>query len=116
MALILPPLVLTSVRLDDEYIVFRGNEEEAASAHLRGKLVLCLTEPLSIKHLKLTLTGVSKIAWVYMLRLLLSQGTPADPQAEMLSQAVPRKRVQRSEVSSKKCGHSKMVGEARPRR
>jgi arrestin-related trafficking adapter 4/5/7 len=48
-------------RLDDEYIVFRGNEEEAASAHLRGKLVLCLTEPLAVKYIRLTLTGVSKV-------------------------------------------------------
>lgn len=51
------------IRLDDEYIVFRGNEEEAASAHLRGKLVLCLTDPLTIKHIKLSLTGASKIAY-----------------------------------------------------
>ncbi|ERF75512.1 hypothetical protein EPUS_08326 [Endocarpon pusillum Z07020] len=50
------------IRLDDEYIVFRGNEEEAASAHLRGKLVLCLSERLTTKHIRLTLTGVSKVA------------------------------------------------------
>jgi arrestin-related trafficking adapter 4/5/7 len=49
-------------RLDDDYIVFRGNEEEAASAHLRGKLILCLAEPLTIKYIRLTLTGLSKIA------------------------------------------------------
>jgi arrestin-related trafficking adapter 4/5/7 len=48
-------------RLDDDYIIFRGNEEEAASALLRGKLVLCLAEPLTVKHIRLTLTGVSKV-------------------------------------------------------
>lgn len=50
------------IRLDDDYVVFRGNEGEAASAQLRGKLVLCLAEPLTIKHLKMSLTGVSKLA------------------------------------------------------
>lgn len=48
-------------RLNDSYIVFRGTEEEAASAHLKGTLVLCLTEPISIKHLKLRLTGMSRV-------------------------------------------------------
>lgn len=48
-------------RLDDDYVVFRGSEAEAASAHLKGTLVLCLSEPLSIKRIKLHLTGVSRI-------------------------------------------------------
>ncbi|OKL56332.1 putative HECT-type ubiquitin ligase-interacting protein creD [Talaromyces atroroseus] len=51
------------IRLDDQYVVFRGGEHEAASAHLRGTLVLCLSEPLTIKHLKLTLTGMSRVCW-----------------------------------------------------
>ncbi|EED23327.1 carbon catabolite repression protein CreD, putative [Talaromyces stipitatus ATCC 10500] len=51
------------IRLDDPYVVFRGSEHEAASAHLRGTLVLCLSEPLTIKHLKLTLIGMSRICW-----------------------------------------------------
>jgi hypothetical protein len=51
------------IRLDDQYVVFRGGEHEAASAHLRGTLVLCLSEPLTIKHLKLSLTGMSRICW-----------------------------------------------------
>ena len=49
-------------RLDDDYSVLRGNEEEAASAHLKGVLVLCLVEPLAIKCLKLHLTGLSHIS------------------------------------------------------
>lgn len=51
-------------RLNDEYIVFRGNEQEAASAHLKGTLVLCLSEPLSIKHIRLQLTGMSRVWYV----------------------------------------------------
>lgn len=51
------------IRLDEDYIVFRGGEQEAASAHLSGKLILCLSEPLSIKHIRLHLTGISRICW-----------------------------------------------------
>ncbi|OQD67209.1 hypothetical protein PENDEC_c042G06373 [Penicillium decumbens] len=51
------------IRLDDDYIVFRGNEHEAASAHLKGTLVLCLSEPLAIKHIRLQLTGMSRVCW-----------------------------------------------------
>ncbi|QSS57934.1 carbon catabolite repression protein CreD [Histoplasma capsulatum var. duboisii H88] len=49
------------IRLDNDYIVFRGNEHEAASTLLNGKLLLCLSEPLQIKYLRLNLTGMSKI-------------------------------------------------------
>ena len=48
--------------LDSPYLVFRGSETEAASAHLKGTLVLSLTEPLTIKHLKLTLNGISRVS------------------------------------------------------
>ena len=48
-------------RLDEDYIVFRGSEHEAASAHLSGRLLLCLSEPLNIKHLRLHLTGISRV-------------------------------------------------------
>ncbi|KAJ5984072.1 HECT-type ubiquitin ligase-interacting protein creD [Penicillium waksmanii] len=51
------------IRLNDDYIVFRGNEHESASAHLKGTLVLCLSEPLAIKHLRLHLTGMSRVCW-----------------------------------------------------
>jgi arrestin-related trafficking adapter 4/5/7 len=46
------------IRLDNDYIVFRGSEDEAASAHLVGSLVLCLTEPMIINHVELTLSGI----------------------------------------------------------
>ncbi|KAA8644362.1 hypothetical protein EYZ11_001385 [Aspergillus tanneri] len=51
------------IRLDEDYIVFRGGEQEAASAHLSGKLILCLSEPLSVKHIRLHLTGISRVCW-----------------------------------------------------
>ncbi|CBF74562.1 hypothetical protein AN4170.2 [Aspergillus nidulans FGSC A4] len=51
------------IRLDEDYIVFRGGEQEAASAHLSGKLVLCVSEPISIKHIRLHLTGISRVCW-----------------------------------------------------
>lgn len=61
-----PQSVVTTVlisfdSLSDNYIVFRGGPQEAASAHLKGTLVLCLSEPISIKHLKLHLRGMSRI-------------------------------------------------------
>lgn len=54
-------LTHTFKRLDEDYIVFRGSEHEAASAHLSGRLLLCLSEPLNIKHLRLHLTGISRV-------------------------------------------------------
>ncbi|EEH45027.2 uncharacterized protein PADG_08669 [Paracoccidioides brasiliensis Pb18] len=49
------------IRLEDDYIVFRGNEHEAASTLLKGKVILCLSEPLHIKFLRLNLTGKSRV-------------------------------------------------------
>ena len=54
-------------RLDENYIVFRGNEHESASAHLTGTLVFCVTEPLTIKHVKLTLSGISRVRCALLL-------------------------------------------------
>ncbi|KAL2825880.1 HECT-type ubiquitin ligase-interacting protein cred [Aspergillus pseudoustus] len=52
------------IRLDEDYIVFRGGEQEAASAHLSGKLILCVSEAISIKHIQLHLTGISRVCWL----------------------------------------------------
>jgi len=49
---------LFDIRLDNEYIVFRGSEEEAGSAQLAGQLVLALTEPLTTTGITLTLSGI----------------------------------------------------------
>lgn len=54
---------MTLHSLDDNYIVFRGQEQEASSAHLRGKLILCIGEPITMKHVKLTLTGMSRLSY-----------------------------------------------------
>ncbi|RMZ75789.1 hypothetical protein DV738_g5270, partial [Chaetothyriales sp. CBS 135597] len=51
------------IRLDNDYIVLRGSEDEAASAHLAGSLVLCLTEPLTVSHIQLTLSGILHMSW-----------------------------------------------------
>lgn len=49
---------LFEIRLDSEYVVFRGSEEEAGSARVAGELALCLTEPMSIFGINLTLSGI----------------------------------------------------------
>lgn len=49
---------LFEVRLDNDYIVFRGGEDEAGSARLAGQLVLALTEPLTTTGVTLTLSGI----------------------------------------------------------
>ncbi|KAK5218990.1 hypothetical protein LTR72_008172 [Exophiala xenobiotica] len=51
------------VRLDNDYIVFRGSDDEAASAQLSGNVVLCLTEPITISHVNLTLSGILHMSW-----------------------------------------------------
>ncbi|KAK2733389.1 hypothetical protein FQN57_002146 [Myotisia sp. PD_48] len=63
------------IRLVEPYIIFRGNNQEAASAHVKGTLVLCLSEPLTIKHLKLHLTGVSKVSWPFLVHPVSSIST-----------------------------------------
>lgn len=52
------------IRLDNDYIVFRGGEDEAASAQLAGSVVLCVTEPLNISHVQLTLSGIIHMSYV----------------------------------------------------
>ncbi|EXJ92982.1 hypothetical protein A1O3_01538 [Capronia epimyces CBS 606.96] len=51
------------IRLHNDYIVFRGSEDEASSASLSGTVVLCLTEPLNISHIDLTLSGILHMSW-----------------------------------------------------
>ncbi|THC90872.1 hypothetical protein EYZ11_009670 [Aspergillus tanneri] len=49
------------IRLDRDHIVFRGRAEEASNAYLSGTVVLCLSEPLPIKSLRLHFTGTSQV-------------------------------------------------------
>lgn len=44
-------------------LVLRGSPTEAASAVLRGTLVLCLAEPFNIKKIMLRLQGTSRIGY-----------------------------------------------------
>lgn len=49
---------LFDIRLDNDYIVFRGGEDEAGSARLSGEVVLSLIDSLQVTGVKLTLTGI----------------------------------------------------------
>lgn len=49
---------LYEIRLDSDYIVLRGTEDEAGSARLSGQLVLSLVDSLTITGVKLTLSGI----------------------------------------------------------
>ena len=53
---------LFDIRLDNDYIVFRGSEDEAGSARLAGELVLSLMEPMTITGVNLTLSGIVHMA------------------------------------------------------
>lgn len=46
------------VRLNNDYVVFRGSEDEAASAELSGSVVLCVTDIMNISSITLTLSGI----------------------------------------------------------
>lgn len=49
---------LFEIRLDNDYIVFRGGSDEAGSARLAGELALCLTDAMAITGITLTLSGI----------------------------------------------------------
>lgn len=47
-------------RLDNDFIVFRGNDHTASGQLLKGTVVLCLSAPLKIENVQLKLTGVAQ--------------------------------------------------------
>ncbi|KAI0904392.1 arrestin [Ustulina deusta] len=55
---------LFEIRLDDDFIVFRGSEHEASGQLLKGVVVLCLREPLRAEDVHLRLTSHCRIAWL----------------------------------------------------
>ncbi|KAI0483508.1 arrestin [Xylaria cf. heliscus] len=55
---------LFEIRLDNDFIVFRGDEHEASGQLLKGVVVLCLREPLKVENIHLRLTGQCRIAWL----------------------------------------------------
>ena len=70
------------IRLDNDYIVFRGGEDEAANAQLSGVVVLCLTEPLNISHVDLTLSGILHMSYVKSLHEWMQDGSPPETRAD----------------------------------
>ncbi|KXH59399.1 arrestin [Colletotrichum salicis] len=51
--------------LDNDFIVFRGGEDESAGQVLKGVVVLCLPTPLKIEDVHLRLTGTHRLTWDY---------------------------------------------------
>ncbi|KAK1988071.1 arrestin [Colletotrichum cereale] len=56
---------LFEIRLDNDFIVFRGGEDESAGQVLKGVVVLCLPTPLKIEDVHLRLTGTHRLTWDY---------------------------------------------------
>ncbi|TRX95579.1 hypothetical protein FHL15_003537 [Xylaria flabelliformis] len=55
---------LFEIRLDNDFIVLRGNDHEASGQPLKGVVVLCLRESLKVEDIHLRLTGHCRIAWL----------------------------------------------------
>ncbi|TDZ17021.1 putative HECT-type ubiquitin ligase-interacting protein creD [Colletotrichum orbiculare MAFF 240422] len=56
---------LFEIRLDNDFMVFRGGEDESAGQILKGQVVLCLPTPLKIEDVHLRLTGNLRLTWDY---------------------------------------------------
>ncbi|KAM4062894.1 hypothetical protein HRG_007713 [Hirsutella rhossiliensis] len=54
---------LFDIRLDQDFIVFRGNDHESSGQLLKGVVVLCLSSSLRIEDVRLRLTGTLRLAW-----------------------------------------------------
>jgi len=57
------PHTLFEIRLENDFIVFRGSQHESAGQLLKGTLVLCLAHPLKIEDIHLRLTGTLSLGW-----------------------------------------------------
>ncbi|TVY20690.1 putative HECT-type ubiquitin ligase-interacting protein creD [Lachnellula arida] len=57
---------LFEIRLDNEVIILRGEENEASSQILKGSVVLCLPAALRIEDVHLRMTGHLKVGWTDM--------------------------------------------------
>jgi arrestin-related trafficking adapter 4/5/7 len=49
-------------RLDNNVAILRGSEEDAPGQLIKGTVVLCLSEPLSVKNIGLEFKGESRVA------------------------------------------------------
>ncbi|KAK4128494.1 hypothetical protein N657DRAFT_652161 [Parathielavia appendiculata] len=54
---------LFEIRLENDFVVFRGNEHEASGQLLKGTLVLCLASSLKLEDIHLKLIGTTHYAW-----------------------------------------------------
>jgi hypothetical protein len=53
---------LFDIRLDNDFIVFRGSEHESSGQLLKGVVVLCLSSSLRIDDIHLRLVGTLRIS------------------------------------------------------
>ncbi|KAJ6442047.1 arrestin domain-containing protein [Purpureocillium lavendulum] len=53
---------LFDIRLDQDIIVFRGNDHESSGQFLKGVVVLCLSSSLRIEDVRLRLTGTLRLS------------------------------------------------------
>lgn len=54
---------LFDIRLDNDFIVFRGNDHESAGQVLKGTVVFCLPSSLRIEDVRLRLIGTLRLSW-----------------------------------------------------
>ncbi|KAK1759491.1 hypothetical protein QBC47DRAFT_437311 [Echria macrotheca] len=54
---------LFEIRLENDFIVFRGNEHESSGQLLKGTVVLCLPTALKVEDVHLRLTGNLHFGW-----------------------------------------------------
>ncbi|KAL1903355.1 hypothetical protein Sste5346_000641 [Sporothrix stenoceras] len=56
-------LTLFDIRLENDFIVFRGNEHEASGQLLKGVLAICVPSPIKIEDIHMRLTGTQRLVW-----------------------------------------------------
>lgn len=54
---------LFDIRLENDFIVFRGSEHEASSQLLKGSVIICNPAPIKIEDIHLRLTGTQRFTW-----------------------------------------------------
>ncbi|KAH0492699.1 hypothetical protein TgHK011_007640 [Trichoderma gracile] len=54
---------LFDIRLEEDFIVFRGNEQESSGQLLKGVVVLCLSSPLRMEDIHLRLIGTLRLQY-----------------------------------------------------
>lgn len=56
-------MLTPSARPDSPFVVFYGEPSESQNAELKGKLVLTNPESMSVRSIRMTLTGMRKVAY-----------------------------------------------------